>query len=142
MAPETYTIADIAQITGLSSRTIRTYRKMGLLEGTLQGGAWTFTQEQVGKLLEEPYVKGAMEAKRNAIWTDFLLDMGKQIPSLCTAADFPVTDSQGAKALLDRLLEQLPAGVQMNYCYDPHRNLVRIHLSGPKALVLPVLTAL
>ena len=60
MAPETYTIADIAQITGLSSRTIRTYRKMGLLEGTLQNGTWTFTQEQVGKLLEEPYVKGAI----------------------------------------------------------------------------------
>ena len=27
MDPETYTIEDVAQMTGLSSRTIRTYRK-------------------------------------------------------------------------------------------------------------------
>jgi len=142
MDPETYTIEDVAQMTGLSSRTIRTYRKMGLLEGALQGNTWTFTPEQVGKLLNEPYVQGAMEAKRNAIWTDFLQDTGKQVPSLCTTADFPVTDAQGANALLDRLLEQLPAGVRMSYCYDHRRNLVRIYLSGPKDLILPVLAAL
>lgn len=142
MGRETYTIEDVAQMTGLSSRTIRTYRKMGLLEGALQGNTWTFTPEQVGKLLNEPYVQGAIEAKRNAIWTDFLQDTGKQVPSLCTTADFPVTGAQGANALLDRLLEQLPAGVRMNYCYDHRRNLVRIYLSGPKDLILPVLTAL
>lgn len=142
MDPNTYTIEDIAQMTGLSSRTIRTYRKMGLLEGTLQGNAWTFTPEQVGKLLNEPYVQGAMEAKRNAIWTDFLQDTGKQVPSLCTTADFPVADALGANALLDRLLEHLPAGVRMKYSYDHRRNLVRIYLSGPKDLILPVLAAL
>ena len=132
MDRETYTIEDVAQMTGLSSRTIRTYRKMGLLGGALQGNTWTFTPEQVGKLLNEPYVQGAIEAKRNAIWTGFLQDTGKQVPSLCTTADFPATDAQGANALLDRLLEQLPAGVRMNYCYDHRRNLVRIYLSGPK----------
>lgn len=142
MDRETYTIEDVAQMTGLSSRTIRTYRKMGLLGGALQGNTWTFTPEQVGKLLNEPYVQGAIEAKRNAIWTGFLQDTGKQVPSLCTTADFPATDAQGANALLDRLLEQLPAGVRMNYCYDHRRNLVRIYLSGPKDLILPVLTAL
>ena len=114
MDRETYTIEDVAQMTGLSSRTIRTYRKMGLLEGALQGNTWTFTPEQVGKLLNEPYVQGAIEAKRNAIWTGFLQDTGKQVP----------------------------AGVRMNYCYDHRRNLVRIYLSGPKDLILPVLTAL
>ena len=142
MGRETYTIEDVAQMTGLSSRTIRTYRKMGLLDGALQGNTWTFTPEQVGKLLNEPYAQGAIEAKRNAIWTDVLQDTGKQVPSLCTTADFPVTGAQGANALLDRLLEQLPAGVRMNYCYDHRRNLVRIYLSGPKDLILPVLTAL
>lgn len=47
MDRETYTIEDVAQMTGLSSRTIRTYRKMGLLGGALQGNTWTFTPEQV-----------------------------------------------------------------------------------------------
>lgn len=70
---------------------------MGLLEGALQGNTWTFTPEQVGKLLNEPYVQGAIEAKRNAIWTGFLQDTGKQVPSLCTTADFPATDAQGGK---------------------------------------------
>ena len=41
-----------------------------------------------------------------------------------------------------RVLEQLPAGVRMSYCYDHRRNLVRIYLSGPKDLILPVLAAL
>lgn len=142
MDSNTYTIEDIAQMTGLSSRTIRTYRKMGLLEGALQGNAWTFTPEQVGQLLNDPYVQGAMEAKRNAIWTDFLRNTGKQVPSLCTAVDFPAADPQTAEALLDRLLAHLPAGVRMSYSYDHRRNLVRIYLSGPKDLILPVLAAL
>ena len=52
MDRETYTIEDVAQMTGLSSRTIRTYRKMGLLEGALQGNTWTFTPRAGGKASE------------------------------------------------------------------------------------------
>ena len=50
---ETYTIQDIAGMTGLNERTIRSYLADGLLKGEKTDGAWRFTAEQFGDFLRQ-----------------------------------------------------------------------------------------
>jgi excisionase family DNA binding protein len=45
-----YTVEDIAQMTSLTSRTIRNYLKNGSLKGQKIGGQWRFTMENIKRL--------------------------------------------------------------------------------------------
>lgn len=44
---EYYTIADIAEMTGLSTRTIRNYIKSGLLSGSKKDRTWIFSENSI-----------------------------------------------------------------------------------------------
>lgn len=48
-----YTVADVARVTGLTSRTIRNYLKDGELHGVKVGVQWRFTEEDVRHLFQE-----------------------------------------------------------------------------------------
>ncbi len=45
-----YTVADVADITGMTSRTIRNYLKDGSLTGVKIGVQWRFTEDEISKL--------------------------------------------------------------------------------------------
>lgn len=53
---DTYTINDVALMTGLTTRTLRTYITMGFLSGTKADGAWSFTPEQIEAFTQNPAV--------------------------------------------------------------------------------------
>lgn len=67
-----YNLKDLSLITGLTDRTLRNYLNAGILVGEKKGGAWSFTEEQIGAFLKNPYVKPAVKAKRNSILYDYL----------------------------------------------------------------------
>ena len=48
-----YTVADVAELTGLTSRTIRNYLKDGTLQGRKIGVQWRFTEEDINRLFSE-----------------------------------------------------------------------------------------
>ncbi|MCR5273233.1 MAG: helix-turn-helix domain-containing protein [Lachnospiraceae bacterium] len=48
-----YTVADVARVTGLTSRTIRNYLKDGELHGVKVGVQWRFTEDDVRHLFQE-----------------------------------------------------------------------------------------
>lgn len=62
-----YTIEDLAAFTGLTDRTLRSYWKEGRLTGTKGEGAWRFSPEDVGRLLQDGGARRAMEANRSAL---------------------------------------------------------------------------
>ena len=84
---EMYTINHVALMSGLSSRTIRNYMKMGLIEGEMINGVWHFTAEAVGEFFDNPNVAPAIKAKRNALIFDFLANDYKQQDEMCTVID-------------------------------------------------------
>jgi len=47
-----HTVEDIANMTTLTTRTIRNYLKDGLLKGRKIGGQWRFTEEDIKNLLD------------------------------------------------------------------------------------------
>lgn len=67
-----YNLKDLSMITGLTDRTLRNYLNDGILHGEKQNGVWGFTEEQIGAFLEDPYVRPAIQAKRNAVLYDYL----------------------------------------------------------------------
>ncbi len=47
-----YTVNDIANIVGVTTRSIRNYIKSGKLTGRRMGGQWRFTQQDIDKLFQ------------------------------------------------------------------------------------------
>ena len=69
-----YRLSDIAMITGLTERTLRTYLKFGILKGKKEGRAWCFDIDELTAFLEHETVKSAMRSNRNTLVFDFLND--------------------------------------------------------------------
>ena len=53
---KTYDIAQLAQMTGLTDRTLRSDLKKGILTGTLLNGKWQFSPQQVQRFFDTPAV--------------------------------------------------------------------------------------
>ena len=53
-----YTVADVAQVTGMTSRTIRNYLKDGTLTGQKIGVQWRFTEDEIKKLFSRQILHG------------------------------------------------------------------------------------
>lgn len=140
---ERYTIADLAQMTMLSDKTIRNYIRQGILRGTMEGGRWYFTGEEFSRFCEDPAVQPALQAKGQRIWAEFHRDTAKTVPSLCATADFPTPTADAAAVLRNKVLALVDAtAVEMRYTYDHRKKLTRIMLSGPLGTVLTVLEGL
>ncbi len=140
---EFYTIEDVARFTGLSDRTLRSYLKEGRLTGTKENGVWRFDTEDVGGLLRDGNARRAIEANRNAMVFDFMLE-GPEEDRCCLIRDIPVEDG-GEEALRTRLVERVNReGGQVSFAYSygvDRRGCggARVILTGPTALVRAIL---
>ena len=83
-----YTMNDIARMTGLTTRTLRSYLRMGLLTGEKVDGVWRFTEEELGAFMDNPGVQQGLHTKRNSLVNDFLLMDTKKENHTCVILDF------------------------------------------------------
>jgi len=65
-----YTVEDIANMTMMTSRTIRNYLKEGILKGKKIGGQWRFTEEDIRRFLDN----GALKAEHFSNLKQDILD--------------------------------------------------------------------
>jgi len=84
-----YTIRHVAQFSGLTDRTIRSYIADGFLQGEKINGLWHFTEEQIDQFLRHPAVRPSIQSKRNALIQSFLLEDSKQQAQCCMILDLP-----------------------------------------------------
>ena len=70
----TYTLNEIAMMSGFTTRTLRTYLNQGILNGEKNNGKWEFRTEDIEKFFADPYVKEGMRIKRTGIVFDFLAE--------------------------------------------------------------------
>ena len=119
-----YTLGHLAQITGLTDRTLRTYLKNGILEGEKISGIWHFTESQ---------------SKNNAIVYDFMLDTQKPAPQACVILDIPDLNTKTASRFFCDAI-----------CYGEYHDLrfsldtvesPRIILSGPVEQILALVNS-
>lgn len=67
-----YTVEDIAQMTSMTTRTIRNYLKDGILTGRKIGGQWRFTEGDVGNFMDSGNVSATIISERKQEVLDFL----------------------------------------------------------------------
>lgn len=126
---ETYTIQDIAMMTGLNDRTIRNYLANGQLQGEKVDGAWQFTAEQFEDFLNQDMVRGSVQAKANAIVYDFLITDRRTESAACLILDQPIAD--GAEPALREALEEQVNALGLRWAYRYRDRQARSILSGP-----------
>ena len=137
---ETYTIPDVAAMTGLNERTIRNYLASGQLRGEKVEGVWRFTAEQFGAFLAQDMVRGSVRAKANAIVYDFLITDRREEAATCLILDQPVPDG-GEPALREKLTAQVNA-LGLRWAYQYRNGQARSILSGPPAALGKLLARL
>ena len=137
-----YTINHVALMSGLSSRTIRNYMKMGLIEGEMINGVWHFSAEAVGDFFANPNAAPAIKAKRNALIFDFLADDAKQQDEMCTVID-QRANLEEANAISEFFCDAINrawSGV-IRFGFSFNGNQARIILTGPEDAVQQLLVA-
>ena len=137
---ETYTIQDIAGMTGLNERTIRSYLADGLLKGEKTDGAWRFTAEHFGDFLRQDMVRASVQAKANAVVYDFLITDRRKESAACLILDQPSAEGQ-EPGLREALSEQVNR-LELRWAYRYQDGMARSILSGPPAALGELLARL
>ena len=135
-----YSINDVAMMTGLSTRTIRNYIKMNLLDGEKIDGVWKFTEENVHEFIAHPTVKPSIDAKNNAIVYDFMLDNHKKENEICMILDF--TEEEGnAEEISGFFCEQINNNYVGGLKFAFHKNgeNYRVILKGYTEVVMKIM---
>ncbi|MBO5167408.1 MAG: helix-turn-helix domain-containing protein [Lachnospiraceae bacterium] len=127
-----YTINELANMTMLSTRTLRNYLKAGILSGEKIDGVWQFNEEDINVFLQRDFVKPSLEAKRNNIVFDFLADTHKNDNSICMILDYHVNGGEEAGEIQNKYLQlmnsEIGKGVVFSYYF--HGEYVRVILRG------------
>ena len=131
-----YNLKDLSMITGLTDRTLRNYLNEGILIGEKQDGTWRFTDEQIGAFLEDPYVKPAIQTKRNAILYDYLRTDFSNKNTACVVLRFREDDS---KEVADFFCDAINKRNGLMMTFDHNRGENKVILVGEEETVYDVL---
>lgn len=137
---EFYTINDIATMTGLTTRTVRNYMKMGLLEGEKVDGTWQFSIEAVSDFMANKNVQPSIQAKKNGVVFDFLANRYKKTNEICTILDFPVSQEEAMEISNFFCQETCREDIgDMKFSFDYNNGIARVILKGTEDFVSEVM---
>lgn len=135
-----YTVADVAKVTGMTSRTIRNYLKDGTLTGQKIGVQWRFTEDEVRKLFsrQQPGQSTPTQVVRG-----FLGSQERAQRTACVLLDVPAVSDDEGLTYYRRLQELRPEGIDaLSYEYHDGERLLRIAVSGETDAALELLQRL
>ena len=101
-----YSVEEIAEMTSVTTRTIRNYLRNGILTGTKIGGQWRFRQEDVMNMLNQENMSSDVRETSKRIVKDFLNEQYtpfSESVSVCTVADVSCSKAHAKKDEQDAL---------------------------------------
>lgn len=138
---EFYSINEVAQMTGLTTKTLRNYIADGFLVGEKSNGKWLFSMDAVQAMITAPFVDASIKIKSSSVVKDFLDNDKKKEDGMCLILDKKVGEEQ-AIALGEFLCQQVNrADNQVVMKYSQKAGNARIILSGLPNQVMPILMA-
>lgn len=127
-------LKSLAQMTGLTTRTLRNYMKRGLLDGNLRNGKYFFTEAELERFLQQDFVKQGMEIRRNSIIHYYIQMSDKKTLSGCLIVDVPGKTAGELTRLQQKMVEKINregyAGLQFSYHYDEKKKAARFIITG------------
>lgn len=147
-----YRVEDIANMAGLTTRTIRNYLKDGSLEGKKIGGQWRFTMKNIEKLFNNGSVSKDIQDNEKQQVFDFIdgvnTDMNGSI-QICTVVDYYCGKMESAKQMSDKLItvinnnnEAIKDGANYSYEYVEKEGKARFTLFGSPSFIIDILKLL
>lgn len=139
---ETYTINELAMMTGLTARTLRNYIKLDILKGEKVDGVWRFTPEDISAFVSHPTVKPSIQAKNKAIVLDFLANDCKKENEICTILDLYIDEAESDE-VSEFFCNQINSykGGKIRFSYERSGKHTRVILSGNEDVVMEILNA-
>lgn len=134
-----YTLNDLALMTGLTTRTLRNYLKMGILKGERVEGIWNFTEEEIAEFFENSYVISGIQAKNRAIVFDFLAHNKKQDNEICTILDLHVQQEEAEEISAFFCEEVGKREERIKLSFEKNGAYVRVILRGYEDSVMEIL---
>lgn len=135
-----YNLNDLALMTGFTTRTLRNYLNQGLLNGEKQNGMWQFSDAELDRFFNDPFVKEGLRIKRSSAVFDFLADRKKEKSRSCIILDIPASRKEGDKIsafFCGRMRDA--SDVCFHYGWD--NGLCRVILSGAADSVANIMHA-
>ena len=133
-----YNLSQLAIMTGLTDRTLRTHLKTGVLRGEKTDGVWSFSEEDIDAFMNDPGVRQALSGKQNAAVLDFLADRYKKENRSCVILDLPIPMDE-ARKIAEFFCEAINEGHDVQFRFDYSRNLARFILSGAEDQVRAIM---
>ena len=143
-----YSVEEVAEMTAVTTRTIRNYLRKGVLTGTKIGGQWRFRQEDIMHMFNQEKNASDFRETSSRIVRDFLGGQYKpfsELDSICTVADVACTKEQ-AKAMSKTLCELWKQadirGITFRYDYLEDSEAARFTFVAPLTLTENALAVL
>lgn len=139
---ENYTINEVAMMTGLTTRTLRNYIKLGILKGEKMDGIWKFSAEDISEFISNPAVKPSIQAKNKSLVFDFLALDSKKTNEICTILDLYV-EKEESEEICSFFCNKINGceGTKIHFNYERNGKNTRIILSGYEDVVKDLLNA-
>lgn len=120
--PTLYSVDELAEMTALTSRTIRNYLRNGTLKGRKIGGQWRFNQTEVTQFLQQGKVVSDMQQELRQSVMDFFDGFNTDLKGpaqSCTVLDLYISRS-AAMEKSNRLCQLINRGGtgSMSYRFD------------------------
>lgn len=133
-----YTVEDVAQMTGLTSRTIRNYLADGRLIGRKVGAQWRFTEENITAIFTEAGARSTRSTAAGEVEA-FLKPQTRSTVTVCSVIDYPAESAEAMAALVQKLTDQhLGFGdpsLKFSFDFDEANSVARFTIIGEIAMV-------
>lgn len=137
---EYYTINDIALMSGLTTRTIRSCIRMNILCGEKLNGTWHFTAEEVINFFKNPCVSPSTQAKRNSIVNDFMQNKSKKESQICVVIDLPEANGQSISDFFTQDINSRYGEKAIIFSFENTKNYSRVIIIGNPPVILEMLS--
>ena len=127
---DTFTIKEVALMTGLTTRTLRNYISLGFLEGDKVDGIWEFNTEQLEKFMQNDAVRPAITAKKNAIVYDFMGTKAQGQDKMCVILDIDSIKAIEATNCFCKNISECEPDAELRFASNNMGKSTRIILSG------------
>ena len=134
MEKEFYTINDVSQMTGFTTRSLRNYILMGLLSGEKIDGIWQFSPEEFEAFISNPNVQPGIKTKNNHVVYDFLSENKEFENKICSILDLNLSPEE-MKEFNDYFCNAINSCSTAVYKMEYNNGKMRAIISGPEDFV-------